>query len=441
MLDRITRISLVLSISAGFAAAEERVDATLAGFASLPALTLTPPPDDAPSEVDLSGKFSVGDVPVRKAEQEEQNGIARPFAGQPVQGLSGFAAARGTEGSLFVMMDNGFGNKRNSSDVLLGFLELTADFETGKIEVRDRVWLQDPDFVVPFRIVQEGTERRYLTGGDFDPESLQIVAETVWIGDEFGPYLISATRNGRVTGVFPLHADGTALRSPDNPVLRSPAAAGKDWRVPRSGGFEALAVTPDDSTLWAMLERPLLDAKGQSEAYVRAFAFDPATRSWTGESFMLDLTEGAVAVGDLNFIDDTRALVIERDHGQGHPSAACKTDAETGCFKRPARVKRVTLIDISRRDETGLVRRLATIDLMDIADPEGRAGDVVTTGSIATGRFVFPFATIESVVRDGPEHILVGNDNNLPFSAGRQWGTADNSEIMRLHVPDLLSAR
>jgi len=48
--------------------------------------------------------------------------------------------------------------------------------------------------------------------------------------------------------------------------------------------------------------------------------------------------------------------------------------------------------------------------------------------------------TIESVIRDGEEHIIVGNDNNLPFSAGRQLGVADNNEMIRLHVPALLAA-
>jgi hypothetical protein len=43
------------------------------------------------------------------------------------------------------------------------------------------------------------------------------------------------------------------------------------------------------------------------------------------------------------------------------------------------------------------------------------------------------------VLRDGPEHILVSNDNNLPFSAGRKLAEPDGNELIRLHVPELLA--
>ena len=50
------------------------------------------------------------------------------------------------------------------------------------------------------------------------------------------------------------------------------------------------------------------------------------------------------------------------------------------------------------------------------------------------------FLTIESVLRDWPKHIVVYDDNNLPFSAGRTLGVADSNEVILLHVPALLSA-
>jgi hypothetical protein len=202
-----------------------------------------------------------------------------------------------------------------------------------------------------------------------------------------------------------------------------------------------MAMTPDGTMLWAMLEGAILDAEGvREDGVVRVLGFDPAARDWTGEGFRFRFTEGASAIGDFNFIDDTRALVIERDQGQGHPGLACAEGRTEDCFRRPAEVKRVTLIDTAQIDEDGFVARLAQIDLMDIADPDGLAR-MTTDGEVPEGRFVFPFVTIESVVRDGAEHILVGNDNNLPFSAGRRPGVADSNEIIRLHVPELLSAR
>jgi hypothetical protein len=48
-------------------------------------------------------------------------------------------------------------------------------------------------------IVTEGTKERYLTGADFDIESIQFVGDSVWFGDEFGPYLIRTDRSGKVS--------------------------------------------------------------------------------------------------------------------------------------------------------------------------------------------------------------------------------------------------
>jgi hypothetical protein len=129
--------------------------------------------------------------------------------------------------------------------------------------------------------------------------------------------------------------------------------------------------------------------------------------------------------------------VIERDNNQGDAARACTEGtlpAEArGCFPAPARVKRITLVDFGQTDEAGRVARLRQIDLLDIADPEA-----LGPGS-SGGRFAFPFQTIESVVPDGPEHVLVANDNNLPFSSGRDPDLADNNETIRLHVPELLA--
>jgi hypothetical protein len=102
-------------------------------------------------------------------------------------------------------------------------------------------------------------------------------------------------------------------------------------------------------------------------------------------------------------------------------------------------VKRVTLVDMGQVDADGFVARLRQIDLMDMADPDGVARIPSDMAEARPGRYTFPFLTIESVLRYGPEHILVSNDNNLPFSAGRKLAAPDANEIIRLHVPELLA--
>ncbi|MCV6595969.1 MAG: esterase-like activity of phytase family protein [Mangrovicoccus sp.] len=444
MLLRTTAIFAALAPMAALAPlaapAQEMVAATLAGHAVIPANTMSAPPTDAPRAMWVSGKFTGPARNETPMSDMRPSGLALPFLGQPFQGISGYAATRTDDGALIALIDNGFGSKLNSPDAMLSYVIQRPDFETGEIAIEDRIWLRDPNGVVPFTIKNEASDSRYLTGGDFDLESIQVIGDELWIGEEFGPYLIRATLDGVLTGVFPTMMGETELRSPDHPALRVPAQAGVDFTVPRSGGYEGMALSPQ-GTLWAMLEKPLIAESGEAEgAFLRVLEFDPVAANWTGQSFKFALTDGAVAIGDFNFIDDTRALVIERDGGQGDPSLACPEGQTEGCFERPAQVKRITLIDTAEIDDDGFVARLKQIDLMNIADPNGLAAMETSADRDLDGVFTFPFVTIESVIRDGDEHIIVGNDNNLPFSIGRKLGQADSNEKIRLHVPELLAA-
>ena len=440
---------LAVSLLAVPAAAQETFDATLAGHAYLPALSLVAPPADAPKDAWISGKFTGGarnGVPMSVPGDtgglhgKRLTGLNLPFIGQPLQGFSGFAMNRAEDGSVYVLTDNGFGSKANSPDTLLFFSRMDADFDTGEVEIKETVFLHDPDFKVPFRISYGGTDSRYLTGADFDLESIQRVGDSIWIGEEFGPYLIEATLDGRIKGVYPTMVDGVQLKGPDTPGISATSVKGTDWTVPRSGGYEGMALQPETGLLWAMLEKPLLAASGENEGdFLRVMAFDPEARDWTGEGFKFKLAEGATAIGDFNFIDETRALVIERDNGEGEPSLKCAGDPQADCFPNPAMVKHVVLIDTADVDAEGYVRRIGQIDLMNIADPEGKAR-IETDGGEA-GRFSLPFFTIEDVMRVDETHIMVAVDNNLPFSSGRKLDAAADNEVVLLSAPELLAAQ
>ena len=346
------------------------------------------------------------------------------------------------DGSIYVLTDNGFGAKANSPDALLYFHKMAPDFATGAVAIRETVFLSDPDFKVPFRIAYEGSESRYLTGADFDTESLQVLNGEVWIGDEFGPYLIRADLKGRVIAVYPTMVGDTVVKSVDFPGISGLSVAGKDWTVQRSGGYEGMALQPGTGLLWAMAEKPLLGEDGKPEGtYLRARAFDTATEKWTGAEFKFQLAEGANAIGDVNFIDATRALVIERDGGEGDPSMKCEGDAKPDCFPAPALVKHVVLIDTAQIDADGFVKRLGFVDLMDVADPEGKNRLETVAKRDLAGKFTFPFFTIEDVMMVDDRHIMISNDNNLPYSSGRKLDAASDNEFALLAVPELLAAR
>ena len=176
------------------AAADTRFEARLAGHAILPAFTMAVPPADAPRDALVSGKFAgpgnlridrpgavMGDTGPMHGSRP--TGIAFPFIGQPVQGFSGIKPVAGEPGAYWLLTDNGFGNRRNSPDALLMFHKLRPDFRTGQVAIEQTTFLSDPHRRIPFRIAYEGTERRYLTGADFDLESIQPVEGGFWFGD------------------------------------------------------------------------------------------------------------------------------------------------------------------------------------------------------------------------------------------------------------------
>ncbi|MBB3896785.1 esterase-like activity of phytase family protein [Roseococcus suduntuyensis] len=454
-------LATVFSLAAALpASADTRFEAVLAGHAVLPAATFVAPPEDAPEYFRISGRFTgpgnvrnerPGSVPSVSLPGygARRTGLALPFEGQPLQGWSGIVTLG--DGSYLITGDNGFGNRRNSPDAMLMVFRVRPDWTSGAVAVERTIFLSDPNRVAPFPIQAETTTTRYLTGADFDIESIQPLPDgTMMIGDEFGPYLLHVDAEGRLLRVIETVLDGETLRAPDNQALSIPAnpTAGVPHRVRRSGGFEGMARTPDGRTLWALLEQPLFAAgTNQPEGqFLRVLQFDVTRMEWTGRNLRYRLEPGATAIGDFNMIDDRRALVIERDNGEGDPGRACaqgvESTHEAPCFARPAQFKRIYVVDLGAVDAEGFVRKIGHVDLMAIRDPQNRARQRGDRAEGAPGDvFTFPFFTIENVAVVDEDHIIVGNDNNLPFSAGRHLSRADDNELILLRVPELLRAR
>lgn len=434
--------------------AQTRYPAVLEGHAVLPAMTLVPAPTDAPEQLQISGRYAgppgqridtPESVPGISALSDKNaprpTGISLPFKGQPVQGLSGIKNMK--DGTFLTLTDNGFGSKANSPDAMLMFHVLRPDWKTGAVERVSTTFLNDPDRKVPFRIVNENTPKRYLTGSDFDIESIQPIGDALWFGDEFGPFLIKTDKNGKVLQVFDTMVDGKVVRSPDNPNLTLPAAPGPvKFEVRRSKGFEGMAASPDGKFLYLLLEGALVTADGKAEAkegtsYLRILEFDVTAGAWTGKSWKYALEASGNAIGDFNLIDSQSGLIIERDDGEGDPALACAPGAiKPDCFNVPAKFKRIYKVDFGQADGDGFVKKVGYIDLMDIDDPN----KVARQGG-KDGKLTFPFFTIENVDLIDGERIIVGNDNNLPFSSGRAIGKSDDNELIILKVTDLLKAK
>lgn len=430
-------------------------EAILAGHAALAATTAVPAPRDADPFFATAGKFAnakrqrneqlgsesantfVGDPKYPRA-----SGGTLPMKGQSVQGFSGIVSLG--KGDFLALTDNGFGNKINSQDALLMVHKVSADWAKGQVTRRSTVFLTDPNKRVPFHIQNENTQRRYLTGIDFDPESLQVVGNEWWIGDEFGPYVLRTDFQGRVLGVIETVISGKLHASPDHYMQgRLPNLPGDAlFEVRRSNGFESMAKSPDGSKLYPMFEGPLYDAatksveKAGDKTYVRINEVDAATRSYTGKQWKYLLEEVGNVAADFQLLDATTGLVIERDDSTEGVAPACPNEARTDCFTRTARFKRVYKIDLSAADAEGFVRKVAYVDLTRIANPKRLA----KLGS-NEGVFALPHLGPEGLAIVDATHIVLVNDNNFPYSSGREIGKPDANELTLLDIRALVEAK
>lgn len=106
------------------------------------------------------------------------------------------------------------------------------------------------------------------------------------------------------------------------------------------------------------------------------------------------------------------------------------------CFHDLARFKRVVKVEMGESDVNAPVRKVGYIDLSTIQDPDRKARKLLTQGVLT-----FPFFTIENVDIVDERHIVVGNDNNLPFSSSRDPSRADDNEFVLLEVEAFVKAR
>jgi hypothetical protein len=80
--------------------------------------------------------------------------------------------------------------------------------------------LRDPDRIVPFRLVNETTDERYRTSGDFDPERFRSAATRCGSGGSSDPLSSVRRWNGRVTGARAAENEVIVVRIPELLALR-----------------------------------------------------------------------------------------------------------------------------------------------------------------------------------------------------------------------------
>ncbi len=372
--------------------------ARLEGIAVMPADTWAPGPP--------SGAFR---TPERAGKPE--------FPSQPVQGFSSIRPVTAGDADWLALVDNGFGTRANSPDSLLRLYQMHVDWAADAAAPTGAfLQLSDPNHHLPFHLVHDDTPDRLLTGGDLDPESfVRLPNGEMWIGDEFGPFLVHVDADGRVIGT-PVGLEG--MRSPDYPDDLPPdAGRASAARIRRSRGFEGLAAADRWLHLYAALEAgPIDDPPGTT----RIIEFDTHANDWTGRwwRYALDAPDQGITefigLGQvLGTACDGRFLAIERDNGQG---ASAK-------FKR---VFEVSLAPPAAGATMPLeaTKRLAA-DLLEI-DNDAELGGFPK-------RFTFPYITTEALWPVDRQTLVLVNDNNYPASGGR-GPEKDATEFIRLRL-------
>jgi hypothetical protein len=372
----------------------------LIGRAVLPVNTYAPgPPSGA------------GIVPVGQTEAVI-NGVHFPTPSQPVEGFSSILDGR-HPGELLVMPDNGFGGKANSRDFLIRAYFITPAFKTagggsGSVVVGDFIQFSDPLGLIGFPIVRQDTVERWLTGGDIDPESAQRDRRgDLWIGDEFGPWILHFDAGGRLLERPIDLPDG--LVSPNNPHLVGTPS------VLNSRGVEAMAIMPNGRDLVVVVEGAVV---GDNPLSRRVYKYRTNNGRFTR---LADYhTDDPVRfIADAQAIGDDQLVVIERDGGRGATATT-----------RP-----VYVVDLAPVG-AGISKHLV-VDLGAIPDPDLVSLPPVHDGDIGLGDpFQVTCESIEALRVIAGDKLLFGCDNNFP-NTGRNPSLADDSEFIVVEVPVL----
>jgi hypothetical protein len=162
-----------------------------------------------------------------------------------------------------------------------------------------------------------------------DPEGARVgPAGTLFVSDEYGPFLYEFDRAGRRRRAFPVPARFLAARPHGDP--KTELTLNRQGRLPNRG-MEGLAVSPDGRKLYGCMQSPLIQDGGRAGTNVRLLELD--TRTNATREFLYPLESTHTGVSEILAVNDHEFLVLER----------------TGKSEQP--VTRIYKIDIARASD------------------------------------------------------------------------------------------
>ncbi len=393
---------------------------TLTGFASFPGATFSGDLFSSfiPSGTQINSTTTVSGISTTAVPVTVANLVTLPFPSQPLGGFSSLQV--GKNDTYWFQPDNGYGQKGNSADFLLGLYQVDPSLKgaevgaDGTVKFLNYIQYRDPDNKINIpnlTLVNGNTADRKLTGADFDIESFVFDKDgTIWVGDEFGPYLLHFDATGKLLDA-PIAIPN--VRSPQNPAVSPQNPAATLTANLGTRGLESTAINPSKTKIFTALEGAVTGDTATNDT-LRIYEFDLATKtlSNTIRNYRLDGTANSQSINDMTAINDNEYLVIEKDRLAG----------------ANALVKKIYKIDMSKVDSNGYVSKELVVDFLDIKDPNDLNGDGSTS-------FKFPFQNVEAFSILNKDTILVTNDNDYPFVGGtRTAGQLDGNEVIQLKL-------
>lgn len=153
-----------------------------------------------------------------------------------------------------------------------------------------------------------------------DPEGVRFSrAGTLWVSEEYGPWIDEFDMSGRhLRRIAP--PEKFLIATPDGEPEREMPPYNTRGRQPNRG-FEGLAISDDGSTLWAILQGPLMqdgafdDERERVGRNVRVLEVRP--ESGATREFVYVMNSAAAGISEVLSFEDRTLLVLERDGRAG----------------------------------------------------------------------------------------------------------------------------
>lgn len=175
-------------------------------------------------------------------------------------------------------------------------------------------------------------------GNALDPEGFVVNPTTghFYVSDEYGPSVYEFDRNGTFVQAFATPAGLV----PKTGGIADFAGATNDAGRRTNRGFEGLAISPDGTKVYAMLQSAMVDEGGASGVMNRIVEFDAASGAANRQiAYRMDTAGQGRGISALVALNDSEFLVLERNNrGLGSANYASPD-------------KRVYTIDITGADD------------------------------------------------------------------------------------------